>query len=258
MVIFIVVLIILIIIVNYYEISKWEIKFIELWNYNELSPFVPVTKLFKIIYIPQSQLIYKIFSKYVSSIDYKNFIEFICVFGFLSINEILKCIFILLYFLDVFIVYDFYDDITIQCNDAITMINDIVIYGYKMNEFLLWLSENKLDGDIIQTSILYEYLINNVSLLYTLIQIKNEIIQKIITQKGYFDIIRRKSIFDAELEPELIPKISCTKKIECKIKKLPHPYYSSYRKNKYDIEYKNSDIIDEIYKKYNNSKLSKH
>lgn len=98
LVIFIVVLIILIIIVNYYEISKWEIKFIELWNYNELSPFVPVTKLFKIIYIPQSQLIYKIFSKYVSSIDYKNFIEFICVFGFLSINEILKCIFIFIFF----------------------------------------------------------------------------------------------------------------------------------------------------------------
>lgn len=92
LVLFIVVLIIIIIIVNYYEISKWEIKFIELWNYNELSPFIPVKKMFKIINIPQNQLVYKIFSKYVSSIDYKNFIEFICVFGFLSINEILKCI----------------------------------------------------------------------------------------------------------------------------------------------------------------------
>lgn len=99
-----VILYIKLILVNNYEISQWEIYFLELWTNHRLLPSINAKKIFKLLDIKEYDLFIEyfspfsifIFNKYIEyEVTISIFLEFICVFVFICTERQIQSIYLL-------------------------------------------------------------------------------------------------------------------------------------------------------------------
>lgn len=184
------------IIVNNYEISEWQFKYLTIWSSRSEYPFITTDMLFNYLGIQRLDIVDLYFSVYEHRISASNFISLICTFTFFTLEQILQVL---------LSICGIHSNCYINQEQIYTFLSalNVEVISLKLTE--KWLStigetrHSKKPKRISLKSFL-KFLLDNPTVINTLFYFKACLIDRIITDHTYKIITQRKNYYNSFTE----------------------------------------------------------